>query len=106
MTYQYSLIASKDTIGKSFYNYFRHGNDGLAWDCLQIIGLARGAISLEECSPVWSCVINGRRVPLAAMDAAYIGYVQSWFKNPHQDMGLLQAIHEKTDAYEKEMSFE
>lgn len=96
MMFQYSLLASTDRLGRSRYDYFRHGNDGLVWDCLQIIGLARGPVDLFENSPVWSCVINGRALQQGSMDAAYVAYVQGWLAHPHQDLGLVQAIHEKT----------
>lgn len=96
MMYQYKVLATQSSIGKSHYDYFRHGSDGLVWDCLQIIGLARGELRLGEASPVWSCVINGRTLNLAHMDAAYIAYVQKWLQNPAQDLGEILAIHQKT----------
>lgn len=98
MMYQYSMLARTDRIGPSVYNYFRHGSDGLVWDCLQIIGLARGACHLREDSPVWSCKINGLRVEISHMDAAYIAYIQRWLRIPSQDPGEIIAIHEKTHA--------
>lgn len=96
MMYQYKLLAKSDSIGKSFYNYFRHGNDGLIWDCLQIIGLARGELTLGENSPVWRCMINGKPINIRDMDAAYIGYVQLWLQKPAQDLEEILKIHEKT----------
>jgi hypothetical protein len=96
MMFQYSLLADRGRVGKSRYDFFRHGSDGLVWDCLQIIGLARGEVELREESPIWSCVINGKPLSIGAMDAAYVAYVQRWLKKPEQDMGMIQAIHERT----------
>lgn len=96
MMFQYSLLADPARIGKSRYDYFRHGSDGLVWDCLQILGLARGAVELKEQSPVWSCVINGKPLSIGSMDAAYVAYVQRWLYQPIQDLGMIQAMHERT----------
>jgi hypothetical protein len=98
MMFQYSMLTNPNRIGKSRYDYFRHGTDGLVWDCLQIIALARGECRLREDSPIWSCMINGQRLNIADMDAAYIGYVQEWFKKPGQDPGLIQSIHDKVQS--------
>ncbi len=95
MMFQYSMLVSPNRIGRSLYNYFKHGNDGLIWDCLQIIALARGPLVLKEDSPVWSCVINGQKLDIAHMDAAYIAYIQKWFREPSQDLGEIYSIHER-----------
>lgn len=101
MVNQYRMLADRNSIGRSVYDYFRHGSDGLYWDCIQIIGLARGEIRLGEESPVWRCMINGKALTLSHMDAAYIGYIQEWFKNPRQDLGLIWEAHEKTAELER-----
>lgn len=95
MMYQYSLLARENSIGSSYYKYFRHGSDGLVWDCMQIIALARGQCELSEDSAIWMCKINGRKISIYDMDSAYIGYVHKWFTEPAMDLGYLKAIHEK-----------
>lgn len=101
MMLQYEGLSDKNSNGISEYNYFRHGNDGLAWDCIQIIGLARGEVILREDSPFWRCTINGKKLSLADMDWAYINYVSSWFENPDQDKSQILDIHIKTDEAAK-----
>jgi hypothetical protein len=101
MINQYRMLTDRNSVGRTVYDYFRHGGDGLYWDCIQIIGLARGEIRLGEESPVWRCMINGRALSLSHMDAAYIGYIQEWFKTPAQDLGIIYDAHEKTDALER-----
>lgn len=105
MMMQYEMLADSARIGPTKYNYFKHGSDGLIWDCLQIIGLARSSVTLGEDSPVWRCMINGKGLNPAHMDAAYIGYVQKWFKSPSQDVKRLIHIHEKTAAAEKGLPY-
>ncbi len=100
MVYQYRLLVNPDRIGGTFYDYFKHGADGLIWDCLQIIGLGRSDIKIREKSPIWSCRINGQALRLDHMDAAYIGYVQAWLRRPAQDTREIIAIHEKTADFE------
>jgi hypothetical protein len=99
MMMQYQKLCHSARIGPSLYNYFKTGSDGLSWDCLQIIGLARGAVTIDNVSPVWSCKINGQRLRLEDMDAAYIAYVQDWFNYPKQDFGIIREMHAKTAKY-------
>lgn len=100
MTFQYEMLIDKNRIGPTRYNYFRHGNDGLIWDCLQIIALGRSDIKIGEDSPVWSCMINGKALSLSHMDAAYIAYVQAWFRNPKGNLDKLTQAHVKTAEYQ------
>lgn len=64
--------------GRTYYNYFKHGDDGLAWDCFQLFNLAAGSITLNESSPIWRCRINGVEINQAGMDWAYVKMVQDF----------------------------
>jgi hypothetical protein len=99
MMYQYKELVEPSASGWSYYNYFRHGSDGLIWDCIQIIGLANGAIRIEGRSPVWKCWINGQGLSLAQMDHAYVSYVKKWLKKPGQDLQEILSVHQKTADY-------
>jgi hypothetical protein len=96
--FQYQMMGI-GTSGHSHYDYFRHGNDGLAWDCFQIISLAKGEISLGETSPVWRCTINGNPLYFQAMDWAYIKFVEKWLMDPGQDPSFLADCHYKVAEY-------
>jgi hypothetical protein len=88
------LIQAGD--GPSHYNYFRHGNDGILWDCMQIIGLANGPVEIKEDSPIWDCVINGNRLNLSDMDGAYVSFIRSWLNgNLRQNFIEVVEIHRK-----------
>lgn len=106
MVFQYSLLAEKNRIGRSYYDYFKHGSDGLGWDCMQVIAISRQRPDLGEESPIWKCMINGKPLQIGHMDAAYIAYCQEWFKKPSQDMGEIIAAHEKTHVIAKEIAHE
>lgn len=99
MTFQYSeLVPPNQEPGDSHYNYFRSGKDGIFWDCLQIIALAKGAIAISNESPAWSCMINNQRLFLGDMDSAYLSFVRKWTNGLiKQDLDHLYRIHEKTD---------
>lgn len=100
MVMQYKTLLKEYSQGPSYYDYFKHGNDGLFWDCIQIIGLAADEPLLREESPVWKCAINGQEINVGQMDYGYIGYVDNWLLNPKQDLKYLLDIHKKTDAME------
>lgn len=104
MMNQYKLLC-EDRKGMSFYDYYKHGNDGLVWDCLQVIGLARGDINLAGESPVWDCTINDKRIQSGYMDQAYVNYVVDWFMEPKQDSSELLEAHIKTDELKRSGRF-
>lgn len=102
MMTQYDAYPDKGGNGLSYYNYFRHGADGLVWDCMQIIGLARGEISLHEDSPVWVCQVNGQKLNINVMDTAYVYFVERWFHEPKSSLQRIRDIHIKTDTIAKQ----
>lgn len=69
--------------GLTSYDYFRTGNDGLAWDCINIIWWASGQIQLNNQSPLWKCRINGLRLDQANVDYSYVEMIQEWLRNPY-----------------------
>lgn len=75
--------------GKSFYNYFKHGSDGLVWDCFQVITLATGPIFLAEDSPIWQCEINGTPLDLRQMDFAYVREIAEWLLHINEGKELI-----------------
>lgn len=104
MVNQYwELPFDRDLTGPTYYNYFKHGGDGLGWDCIQLFGLAKGEVILEETSPVWQCVINGQEMSLSEMDYAYVRMIErfTWSgRSAHRltDEQIL-SMHEKAAAY-------
>lgn len=83
------------TGGDSFYDYYNHGKDGLYWDTMQIIGLAKGHVKIYEKSPIWRCQLNGKRLELSHMDEAYVQMIKTWFIEPNQDLFEIRDIHLK-----------
>lgn len=79
MINQYEMYDIPDNYGgKTYYNYFKTGSDGLLWDCINIIGLAKGDVDIKNDSPIWDCFINGFRLDLGDMDEAYIANIEDW----------------------------
>lgn len=102
MVAQYRHLLTQFTIGNSHYDYFRHGNDGLAWDCLQIVGFARGKVELKEESPIWDCTINGEVLNIRDMDRAYVIEVEQWLHNKNQmEPGFVLEMHQKVREYQE-----
>ena len=106
MAFQYKYVVTNiKSQGYSEYDYFRHGNDGLVWDCLQIIGLARGMIGLKEQSPIWKCTINGEKLRAGElMDAAYVMDIASWLNGEKQDFKEVLDVHEKVHVFEDQLA--
>lgn len=101
--YQYNMVCQYKELDittepnrVSGYNYFRHGSDGLEWDCIQIIGLARGPVVLGEDMPIWMCEINGRYLNIKDMDQAYVAHIKKWI-----DGALEQPMDEILDMHRR-----
>jgi len=102
MVYQYSELVNPKAKGPTHYNYWNHGRDGMNWDCIQIIGLGKGKISLGEDSPLWKCQINGEHLSSGSMDMAYVEHVRKWLMRPGQDRNQIYDIHKKTSEFKNE----
>lgn len=84
--YQYALEHAATAQGKdpeeangtTFYDYYMSGTDGLAWDCIQLIGLAKGRIKLSNQSPVWRCAINGIVLNRSDIDQSYVDMIMDF----------------------------
>lgn len=95
MILQYGELVDPNSTGVSSYNFFRHGSDGLFWDCIQIIGLAKGIVGVSEKSHIWKCEINGKKINVADMDYAYERFIFNWLLKPSQDLDMLFNMHKK-----------
>lgn len=84
------------------YDYFKHGGDGLYWDCINIIYHAKGRIALNNTSPIWRCSINGDPLNLADIDYSYIKMLDEWTANPQCGSDRIWAAHEKVRKLEAE----
>ena len=102
MVNQYAFIKGTPTQWPDLtsYNFYNHGRDGLYWDCISIVGLARGQVLLEETSPVWKCVINGDELNVRDMDAAYITMIDRWLNRDLAHLGrdYILSAHAKVEA--------
>lgn len=101
MVTQYDYLVDPRSSGKSWYNYFKTGPDGLPWDCMQIIALAKGPCEIDNKSPVWDCGINGKRLDLREMDAAYIAMIRDWLQAPRNDISRILDTHQKVSEWQQ-----
>jgi hypothetical protein len=102
MMMQYEMLNDPRGAGPTRYDYFRHGSDGLGWDCMQLLGLARGAVTLADTSPVWTCSLNGARLSLGMVERAYVKEVAFWLEHPEGDRALIARMHAKAAEWTAE----
>ena len=95
MVNQYKYLVKPDTVGKTSYNFYKTGNDGLLWDCINIVGLAKGECEIKADSARWQCTINGHELKLADMEQAYVDMIQDWVQNPTGNMEYINSAHDK-----------
>lgn len=101
MVSQYDYLLEDIDEGPTYYNYFKTGNDGLFWDCINVVKHAKGKITLKNDSPIWQCWINGQKLNLGHMDQAYIEMVKDWLANLNRtDFDGIWAAHKKVHDLE------
>jgi hypothetical protein len=87
----------------SLYDYYRTGNDGLYWDCMQVIALHQGShdsLTIRNTSPIWNCFLNGKRLSFADMDFYYINYLKKWiFGNRRTPQNEIINYHKKVEDF-------
>ncbi len=81
--------------GETYYDYFKSGQDGLAYDCCNIIGLSKKRPTLANSSPIWKAKINGQELSLADMDQAYVKMIMDWTRSPLSNWDYAVEMHQK-----------
>lgn len=100
MMNQYKLLDDPMSAGPTYYDFYNTGKDGLSWDCIQILGLARGEVRVDNKSPIWKCQLNGKPISLSSMDHAYYNFVEDWLKYPgKQDPDYLIHLHKRASEH-------
>jgi hypothetical protein len=103
--YNYLPHISRGKIyGPTMYDFYHSGNDGLAWDCIQLIYLAKNKtkIDLKRRSPVWFAAINGIKLKKSDMDQAYVNMVSDFTE---QDFTNLWNLHRAYEAHKEVMNY-
>lgn len=102
MVNQYKHLANPVSRGKTFYNYYNSGKDGILWDCLNIFGLAKDACEVRKTSPIWTCEINGDKIHIEDMDGAYVDMIKLWLVEPRRNTAYFVKAHNRIwNLYEK-----
>ena len=79
----------------TFFNFYKHGADGLIWDCINIIGLSEGKIQLHEDGFIWECMINNIKLDIQDMDTAYVWNLKSWLGKMDNNHDYIYSAHRK-----------
>lgn len=81
------------------YNYHYSGQDGIGWDCIQLIQYALGRVHFKNKSVVWSASINGVQLHLEDVLNGYtqmiIDFVTDTF--PKQDWEKIIDAHQMAE---------
>jgi hypothetical protein len=89
------------------YENSRTGDDGLAWDCIQLIYLAKNFdLSLNNKAQAFKCAINGYPVSLADIERSYETMIRDWINCPSNLWNLNDAVLAtwKVEKYIEEVS--
>lgn len=76
------------------WDFFKSGRDGLHWDCIQLIYMAKklGAkLMLKNESPIWEMYINDTRVPYECIEQSYIDMIRGFVSG--NNLKLLPITH-------------
>jgi len=95
MLNQYKYMTKPTDQGETYYNYFRTGGDGLHWDCINLIGLAKGKVEIGNVNPIWTCCINGRWLSPDNIDESYINMMADWVENPKSNAAYMLRAHKR-----------
>ncbi len=103
MVNQYAYMEASIKHGEhdTLYNFYNTGKDGLAWDCINIIGLdTTSRISLDNNSPYWRCKINGFQLSIEYVQYAYRDVLLRWMEWFKDESEYIRYAHKKViDLY-------
>ena len=79
--YAYYSHQTYESHGMTSYNYYNSGGDGLFWDCIQLIYLAKEKISLSNDTPIWFAQINGTELDRETIDLCYVKMIHDFYED-------------------------
>jgi hypothetical protein len=107
MINQYKFYSNYQEIDKgesTQVNYYNTGTDGLVWDCINLIGLAKEDVHLYNTSPIWKIMLNGTFLDKRFIDNVYIDNIETWANNPIDGKEYIKHAHNRIFEYEKNTS--
>lgn len=88
---------------RSFYDHYNTGNDGIYWDCIQMIGLHIGPVDgldIKNIAPDWTAKLNDSFISLDSMQSAYVENIDEWLKGKRLlTKTNIVKIHEKVEDF-------
>lgn len=111
MINQYEYFFKDETVDQvqvgrrqDHYNYFKTGEDGILWDCINVIGTNHCKdLWKKNDSPIWKCQIRGKTLNIADMDHAYIWNVKDWLEKDNDNIDYIRRIHAKIHSIQNLM---
>lgn len=85
----------------SYYSYYNSGNDGDAWDCINIIGLSNMPVVISKHSPTWECCINGIVLDKRDIDISYVDNLKDWLCGHTNNLSYIVKAHRKAFDHAK-----
>jgi len=111
MINQYAYFFINETVDhvqvgrkQDHYNYFKSGEDGLLWDCINVIGTNHfNDLWKKLDSPIWKCQIRGKKLDLAQMDHAYVWNIKDWLEKFDDNKDYIRKAHMRIHEISKLM---
>lgn len=104
--YRYYPNLERDEIynGSTEYAFYHSGNDGVAWDCIQLIHLAKNnkRIRLSKSTAVWHARINGVALKKDFIDMCYVNMFEDFL---HGSFNCMWNLHRAYEAHKDVMKF-
>jgi hypothetical protein len=97
--------------GLTTYEYYQTGRDGLLFDCIQLIKMAKADIELKGYGWKWQCQINGWRIDRNLIDDSYYDMIEDFIsdKLEQTDLDELLILHKfiglENEQFEQESLF-
>jgi len=100
MINQYEHLPYKPAHGDgTLYDCWRTGDDGIEWDCINVIGLSKSHPVLKKLSPVWTLTLNGTSYHSKDIEKSYVKMISEWIRHPAENIGYCIETHQKVIQY-------
>jgi hypothetical protein len=108
--YAYYSHLIYESNGVTSYNYYNSGKDGIFFDCIQLIHLAKDEIKLSNNNPIWDASINGVKLDRETIDLCYVKMIKDFYSNGEVYGKLwgesdIKTAHEKVIEYGKNFNW-
>ena len=79
------------------YNFYNTGKDGILWDLIQPIYIARNSVTINPAHPIFEVWADNQRITLDAICESYVDMVSDFVEGVYENLWTMEDAYKATE---------